>query len=505
MNVIIVDRELPFSDLAVRLSVDGWRRAADPTAPPPIIPGEPEIAEFERADSRLHYHFEPATGLRELRISGPRGNDELATLASRLPCLGLERIRELLRAPDVESRLLGLRMIEVLDAGDLFDEAAAMMSDTNLTVSRRATHTCMRVIAEPAVAALRSLGQWKANNPDKSVAFLLSGSRSNKLQILRWLAHDRRESNHNVEAVLRTALEDLDWEVRVTAIVIAARLRTAGLADGVAAARLPDDTADGVNVDERRMLRTIQLYAVELLRGAEVPPPTEAAPDTKQTMRAHLLRCLAGEPVAHREKVHLFITSMTTPLPDEVPAPVSLPAGIVRTARGYRLEARGLDMCWVPPIDHWLGDELPRMRLPNPIRSARCAGFFIAREPLDSGPCNYETARGHCESLAAQSGLEVRLPTADEWEMAARGVDARRFPWGNNARSADRFGESPWGMVDVVGRIGQWTATTHGADAVVCGGEAQWVCAMRAPAARDSSHAVRFVIASSADRVHVQR
>ena len=38
MNLLIVDRQLPFAELASTLSADGWRRAADPTAPPPIIP-----------------------------------------------------------------------------------------------------------------------------------------------------------------------------------------------------------------------------------------------------------------------------------------------------------------------------------------------------------------------------------------------------------------------------------------------------------------------------------
>jgi hypothetical protein len=495
MNVLIVDRQLPFAELAARLSADGWQRAADPTAPPPIIPGEPEIAEFERSDSRLHYHFEPATGMRELRISGPRGDDELAWLASRLPCQGSERARELLHAEDVESRLLGLQMVEALGARDLLGEVAAMMSAADPTVSRQAAHTCMRLIAEPAVAALRSLGQWKKEHPHKSAIFLLAGSPNNKLQILRWLAHDRRQSNDYIEAVLRTALEDPDWEVRVTALMVAARLRAGSLVNDVARTRLPEDTADGVNVDERHMLRTIQLCAIELLQGAEVPLPADSAPDTKAAMRAHLLRCLAGESVSYHEKAFLFMTSMTTPLPDEVPAPASLPAGIVRSSEGYVLEARGLELCWVPPIDHWLGAELPRMQVANPIRRVRSAGFFIAREVSKTPElCDYDAAVEYCRGLGAVTGLKIKLPTADEWEMATRGPDGRRFPWGNNAGSDARFGASPWGLIGAVGRAAQWTWPTRDSEVLVCGGEKQWVCAMRELASRDSLRAVRLVI-----------
>jgi hypothetical protein len=281
----------------------------------------------------------------------------------------------------------------------------------------------------------------------------------------------------------------------VTALIVAARLRARELLREVSGVRLPQDTADGVNVDERRMLRTIQLTALELLQGAEVPPPADAAPDTKAAMRAHLLRCLAGEPVSHYEKAFLFITSMTTPLPDDAPVPASLPAGIVCSARGCVLEARGLELCWVPPVDHWLGDELPRMQVANPIRRVRSAGFFIARDVSASADlCDYNAAVEDCRRLGAATGLEIRLPTADEWEMAARGPDGRRFPWGNNARSEARFGASPWGLTGAVGRTAQWTSATPDSEVLVCGGEKQWVCAMREPASRDSARAVRLVV-----------
>ena len=496
MKVLIVDRQLPFTELAARLHAEGWQREADPTAPPPLIEGEPEIVQFRRADSRLHYHFEPATGMRELRITGPGADNELASLAAHLPGQGIERARALLRDTQSESRLLGLQMVAALDGHALIEETAALLADANPTVARQALQTCVRLLAAPTELALQSLREWKRQHPGKSAFFLFAGGSHNKLQILRWLARDRRASNEHIDDVLRTAFEDDDWEVRLTALVVAARLRADSLLAEAVKLRLPEDTAEGVNVDERRMLRTIQLYAIELLQGAQVPPLLESAPDTKPAMRDHLLRCLAGEPVRYHEKAFLYLHSLITPLPDEVMAPASLPPGIIQSADGYLLAEPVLPLCWVPPVEHWLGEELPRLALPNPIRSVRGGGFFILREPLASGPCDYASALEQCRELAARTGLEVRLPSADEWEMAARGPDGRRFPWGNNARSEQRFGESPWGLADAVGRVGQWTSSEQGGDAVVCGGPDQWVCAMRAPAARDSRHALRAVIAS---------
>jgi hypothetical protein len=409
--------------------------------------------------------------------------------------MSLERARELLAEASADSKLLALQMIEAMDDDSLLGEVLALIDDPDPAIAERAGKASVKLVAKAGLDALRILGEWKQAHPELSAIFLLSGSTHNKLQVLRWLAHDRARSNPHIDAVLRTALQDADWEVRATALIVAARLRARELLREVLGTRLPEDTADGINADERRMLRTIQLCAAELLQGSEVPPPADSAPDTRAAMHAHLLRCLAGEPVSHHEKAFLFIMSMTTPLPDDMLVPASLPAGIVYSADRYVVGAHGLEICWVPPVDHWLGDELPRMQVANPIRRVRSAGFFIAREvSATPGLCDYDTAVEYCARLGAAAGLIIRLPTADEWEMAARGPDGRRFPWGNNPRAEARFGPSPWGLTDAVGRAVQWTSSARGSEVLVCGGEKQWVCAIRALAGRDALHAVRFVI-----------
>ena len=42
-----------------------------------------------------------------------------------------------------------------------------------------------------------------------------------------------------------------------------------------------------------------------------------------------------------------------------------------------------------------------------------------------------EAAVAYCDWLSEQHGATIRLPTAEEWEKAARGVDGRRYVWGN--------------------------------------------------------------------------
>lgn len=89
---------------------------------------------------------------------------------------------------------------------------------------------------------------------------------------------------------------------------------------------------------------------------------------------------------------------------------------------------------------------------------------------------SYDDAIAYAEWRGQQDGVSYRLPTALEWEKAARGTDGRYFPWGNEWQAdathwaqSDPYGtttinryplsQSSYGANDMAGNVFEYTST----------------------------------------------
>lgn len=134
---------------------------------------------------------------------------------------------------------------------------------------------------------------------------------------------------------------------------------------------------------------------------------------------------------------------------------------------------------WTEAGKRWRG------RKTEPQMAWQDSNWHLPNYPV-VGATWYE-AVAFCAWLSTKLAAKVRLPGEAEWEKAARGVDSRRFPWGNqfypyNANcqqsvQADPFtrqmqttgigrttaagifpaGASPYGVLDMCGNVWEWT------------------------------------------------
>lgn len=375
----------------------------------------------------------------------------------------------------------------------------------------------------------RSLRESRVRLPGRSVHLKDLGDVRLRRQIVRWMGREYHEVTPGILEALRSALRDDDWEVRVSALLVCARLRAAALRSAMREATLPAPNQHGLSDRDVRLLVAARIIAVEALGSANADDVDRAQVILRQLadVPRHLVRSVLGLPIDQRDGAWLLLHALSTPYELADPLP-KLPAGLTMR-EGKIWLANAVEMSWVSPHPHLLGGDHTAGARGGDESSVRehtpGRGFFVARFPISAATARQlgletSTARAHvegevsarlastadaplvltydeavalCRDLSERGRSIVALPTADELECAARGTDGRRYPWGNGLERLEGRERSPHGIERFAAPAAQWTVTRDGGDVpLVLGGPASPHCAGRAPSRE--LNAVRSVV-----------
>lgn len=168
-------------------------------------------------------------------------------------------------------------------------------------------------------------------------------------------------------------------------------------------------------------------------------------------------------------------------------------------------EKRGTGKVFTEGMRDWAWDQVEGAHWRRPMGN-RGPGWEALRDhPVTQ--ISGADAEAYCKWLTTKAGVTVRLPTLEEWEVAARAGVKTRYPWGNdfdpkraniwNGKSHYRntledgflytspvksFPPNAWGLYDVVGNVFEYCSGLPGgsregdAARLVAGRGGSWWC-----------------------------
>src|SRR5215467_7381781 len=155
--------------------------------------------------------------------------------------------------------------------------------------------------------------------------------------------------------LLAAALSDDDWETRVSAMLVAARLRATRLRSLVKEVALPAAHQFGLSDFDVRILITLRYVATELLDQDGAADRVLAVSERLGIPRRFVdVAVLEGGLPCNA--VELFIHSFVQPEAPEAPPPELLPPGITRRGERFFL-GDDIEVVWIAPTAHLLGGE----------------------------------------------------------------------------------------------------------------------------------------------------
>jgi len=312
---LVVAPDTGFAAIAAALAGLGLAEGPDDAVTPPMIPGERELAYWTApdGDALVHYSFNPVVRLRVLAFSGGDALRWRAAASARLPLLGPADIRRLLQSSEPRDVLLGLFAAAELKAVSLLADVEPLRIHRDQRISQAAGRTAEALALAVLELGAERLAAEQRRHPGRSALFPRFGDAAARREVLIWLLRDGHGLNEEVARMLRSALVDSDWRVRVTAMLVAVRLRAVALWPEIRRIELPTTSRSGLDGGRRSLLRAARKAALAELAGE----PALAGADDKSRLMARLRDALAGRSDGRPDDLRDWIESwLELPAPD---------------------------------------------------------------------------------------------------------------------------------------------------------------------------------------------
>ncbi len=369
----------------------------------PELGGEPVVARWTKNGTDVSYSANPALGLRVLE------GDGLRLLVDDLPAFTAASALDLARSPGAgaEDVLLGVTALGLLGDLDALPYLERLVARDDPDLAAAASLATRRVGYAAMVAGAARVAERRDRAPARDPVLGLLRPVSVRRQVLRRFLAEPPADRARLLEVVRAGLADPDWEVAWSALL------------GAHDHRLHETLADlrrCVSAPDRAV--RLVLDAVRDVAGHRLAGTRSTLPGAERA------EALLDDPTGLPDEDGLLVIALREPVPDVDDASPGPSRGFTR----------------VPSEPHWVGRDDTGIRRVRPPTAYAVATHAIPDVPRTS-------VAATLRDLAHDHGRVVRLPTSDELEMATRGPDGRRFPWGNAREPGWRRAASAWGLV----------------------------------------------------------